>query len=168
MFSKSKEEPVMAKTPNGNSAKPQRASSSAPSIIGANVRIKGDIATAGEIQLDGTVVGDINAAAITMGEEGCLEGTIVAEKVVIRGQVKGSIRGKNVVMERTARVAGDVYHATLSIEAGAIIEGTFSHTEDPLAKGAELTRPAAVTAAPKSKPKPAAVVAEASATAQKA
>ena len=131
----------MAKPSTGNGAKPQRAGASAPSIIGANVKIKGDISTAGEIQLDGVVIGDINAAAITMGEEGCLEGTIVAEKVVIRGEVKGSIRGKNVVMERTARVAGDVYHATLSIEAGAVIEGTFSHTEDPLANKVKAARP---------------------------
>lgn len=134
MFSKSKDEPEMAKPTNGNGAKAPRAQSAAPSIIGANVRIKGDVSTAGEIQLDGVVKGDISAASITMGEQGALEGTIVAEKIIIRGQVKGSIRGRSVVMERTARVMGDVYHSTLSIEAGAVIEGTFSHSDDPLGK----------------------------------
>ncbi|MGD8325484.1 MAG: polymer-forming cytoskeletal protein [Sphingomonadales bacterium] len=124
----------MAKPTNGNGAKAPRAQSAAPSIIGANVRIKGDVSTAGEIQLDGVVKGDVSAASITMGEQGVLEGTIVAEKIIIRGQVKGSIRGRSVVMERTARVTGDVYHSTLSIEAGAVIEGTFSHSDDPLGK----------------------------------
>lgn len=143
MFSKSKEEPEMVKPTNGNGVKPPRAQSSAPSIIGANVRIKGDLSTAGEIQLDGVVKGDVSAASIIMGEQGALEGTIVAEKVVVRGQVKGSIRGRSVIMERTARVTGDVFHSTLSIESGAIIEGTFSHSDDPLGKKAAAPQPAA-------------------------
>jgi len=147
MFSKSKEEPEMVKPTNGNGAKPPRAQSAAPSIIGANVRIKGDLSTAGEIQLDGVVKGDVSAASIIMGEQGALEGTIVAEKVVVRGQVKGSIRGRSVVMERTARVTGDVYHSTLSIEAGAIIEGNFSHSDDPLGK--KPVQPQSTAAKPK-------------------
>lgn len=153
MFSKSKEDQGMASATSAipSQTKTPRPASSAPSIIGADVRIVGDVSTSGEIQLDGIIQGDIHAASVTMGEHGSIEGTIVAEKVVVRGHVKGSIRGRNVVMERSAKVSGDVYHETLSIEAGAIIDGTFSHSDDPLGKKSAAKQPTATAATPAQK-----------------
>jgi len=125
-------------------SKPIRPASSAPSIIGSDVRITGNLSTAGEIQLDGVVEGDVQAASLTMGEQGSLKGTVTAERIVIRGKVDGSIRGRTVILEQTAKVAGDVFHETVSIEAGATIDGKFTHTTNPLGNktgGAEPAKP---------------------------
>lgn len=132
MFSKSKDvpAPAMAETPT-KTPRQARPAGNAPSIIGADVHIVGNVATAGEIQLDGSIEGDIQAGALTMGESGALKGTLVADNVVIRGEVTGAIRARTVVLERSAKINGDVYHETLSIEAGARIEGTFSHSQNP-------------------------------------
>ncbi|MEM8799334.1 MAG: polymer-forming cytoskeletal protein [Pseudomonadota bacterium] len=114
-------------------ARPQRAPvSSAPSIIGSDVRIVGNLETAGEIQLDGTIEGDVRSGALTMGENGSLSGSVNADSVIVRGTVDGAIRGRNVVLEKSAKIRGDVIHETLSIEAGAQIDGTFSHSSNPL------------------------------------
>lgn len=102
---------------------------SVPSIISADVIIKGNISTSGEIQLDGTVEGDIKSNSLTIGESGKVKGKITADDVVVKGSVNGSVNGRNIRLEKTARISGDLCHQTLSIEAGAKIEGNLSHQD---------------------------------------
>jgi cytoskeletal protein CcmA (bactofilin family) len=118
--------------------KPARSQSNsgAPSIIASDVRVKGNIETVGEIQLDGIVEGDVICGTLSMGEHGAVAGTISADSLVIRGKVEGEIRGKTVRLEKSCKVIGNVWHQTLSIEAGAYIKGKFAHAEDPR-KGAK-------------------------------
>lgn len=116
---------------------------SAPSIISADVKIVGNISTVGELQLDGIVEGDVICSELTMGEHGGVTGTISAENLVIRGSVAGTMRARSVRLEKTAKVSGDVWHETLSVEAGARIEGQFVHDSDPvLAKPKDIDRSA--------------------------
>jgi cytoskeletal protein CcmA (bactofilin family) len=131
MFSKSKDDqPVANNLPARTTT--SRPASSAPSIIGSDVEIVGNISTNGEIQLDGAVEGDLRAASVTMGENGSLNGTLSADRVIVRGTVEGSINGRVVELNKTARITGDVKHETLSIEAGARIDGQFKYDEDPV------------------------------------
>jgi cytoskeletal protein CcmA (bactofilin family) len=129
---------------DSNQDKMQRNASSvnsAPSIISADVKIVGNISTVGELQLDGIVEGDVICSELTMGEHGGVTGTISAENLVIRGTVAGTMRARSVRLEKTAKVSGDVWHETLSVEAGARIEGQFVHDSDPvLAKPKEISR----------------------------
>lgn len=128
MFAKSKDEPEMA----NSSTAPARAikpvpTNSAPSIIGSDVKIIGNVSTQGEIQLDGIVEGDISCGAMTMGEHGTLNGSVSADTVVIRGKMTGKIRGRAVRLEKSAKVKGDIWHETIAIEAGADVQGHFRH-----------------------------------------
>lgn len=100
-----------------------------PSIIGSDVSIEGNISTAGELQLDGVIVGDIACGSMIMGEHGSVNGSITAEQIIIRGKVDGEIRGRDVRLEKSAEVTGDVWHESLAIEAGARISGKFQHTD---------------------------------------
>lgn len=120
----------MQSTSTQNPARPQ-SKSGAPSIIASDVRVKGNIETVGEVQLDGIVEGDVICGSLSMGEHGAVAGTISADNMVIRGKVEGEIRGKTVRLEKSAKVIGNVYHKTLSIEAGAFIKGKFANSEDP-------------------------------------
>ncbi len=131
MFSKSKDEPKQAT--NFERDRPVKAPTpnAAPSIIGSDVHIIGDLKTAGEIQLDSIVEGNLKCGALTMGEHGTVSGSIIADTVVIKGKVEGEIRARSVRLEKTAKVKGNVWHETLAVEAGAIIEGKFVHTENP-------------------------------------
>ena len=101
----------------------------APSIIGADVKISGNLETKGEIQLDGTVESDIRAAALTLGENGHVNGSIHAENVVIKGSVSGQVSARSVRLEKTAKVEGDLHHETISVEAGARIHGHFINSQ---------------------------------------
>ena len=148
MFARSKDEPKSNAMQPRTTEKPTRSQSNsgAPSIIASDVRIKGNIETVGEIQLDGIIEGDVICGVLSMGEHGAMLGTISADSLIIRGKVEGEIRGKTVRLEKTCKVIGNVYHKTLSIEVGAIINGKFAHTEDPR-KGAKGQTRAAAPAA---------------------
>lgn len=106
----------------------------APSIIGSDVEIQGNVKTSGELQLDGKIMGDINCGSLVMGETGAVTGLVQADNVTIRGNVEGEIRSKTVRLEKSAVVNGDVYHENLSVEAGAKLSGRFSHTDNPADK----------------------------------
>lgn len=105
----------------------------APSVIGPDLVINGNLQSRGEVQIDGEVQGDLHAVHIVVGEKAKITGGIVADEVVVRGHVMGSIRGKKVMLQSSSHVEGDVFHQTLSIEQGAFFEGKSRRSDDPLA-----------------------------------
>ncbi len=105
--------------------------SSAPSILSGDLAINGSITSDGEIQLDGIVEGDIRAASITIGEKSVVKGEVIADTITVRGKVIGKLRGNQIQLATTARVEGDITHATLSMENGAFFEGQCHHESDP-------------------------------------
>jgi cytoskeletal protein CcmA (bactofilin family) len=95
----------------------------AASLVAENVTINGDLASDGDVQLDGAVLGDLRVGRLTVGESGRVEGAVEAEVVEIRGRVAGSITAKSVRLYATAQVDGDITHAQLAIDAGASFQG---------------------------------------------
>lgn len=93
------------------------------SIIGADVRIVGNIITEGEMQIDGQVEGDIACSRLVVGETARIVGEVTANNVRIHGQVDGRIIANSVTIARTAEVVGDITHETMEMEAGGKLEG---------------------------------------------
>ncbi|WP_293906997.1 polymer-forming cytoskeletal protein [Phenylobacterium sp.] len=93
------------------------------SLVAEGVRIRGDLATEGDLHLDGAVEGDVKVGQLTVGDTGAVTGTIHADSVDIRGRVTGTISARQVRLWATARVDGDISHTELSIEAGAHFVG---------------------------------------------
>jgi cytoskeletal protein CcmA (bactofilin family) len=106
---------------------------SAPSVIGPDLLITGNLISKGQVQIDGEVQGDIHSTHVIVGESARITGGIVADEVIVRGHVMGSVRGKRILLQTTSRVEGDVYHNTLAIEQGAFFEGKSRRTSDPTA-----------------------------------
>ncbi|MCB2093479.1 MAG: polymer-forming cytoskeletal protein [Rhodobacteraceae bacterium] len=114
------------------------------SILSADLTITGNLKTTGDIQVEGTVEGDIRAHLLTVGESATIKGEIVADDVVVNGRVVGRVRGLKVRLTSTARVEGDIIHKTIAIESGAHFEGSVQRQEDPLAQGAGGENPPVV------------------------
>ena len=95
----------------------------------------GNLKTAGDIQVEGTVEGDIRAHMLIVGETATIRGEIVADDIVVNGRVIGRVRGLKVRLTSTARVEGDIIHKTIAIEAGAHFEGSVQRQDDPLSAG---------------------------------
>jgi cytoskeletal protein CcmA (bactofilin family) len=104
---------------------------SAPSVIGPDLMITGNLISKGEIQIDGEVQGDIHSNYVVVGEKARITGAIIADEVVVRGQVMGSIRGKRVMLQASSHVEGDIHHSALAIEQGAFFEGKSRRSDDP-------------------------------------
>lgn len=120
------------------------------SLIGADMRVVGDIFTTGEMQVDGRVEGDITCATLVIGEGAVLTGEITAQRVRIHGELRGRVTADTVAVARTGRVTGDITHTTLAIEAGAQLDGRLIHRENVPLPAIEIGAPAtpAALAAP--------------------
>jgi cytoskeletal protein CcmA (bactofilin family) len=112
----------------GNTAK---ASTGMPSIISSDLKVIGNLESAGDIQIDGTVEGDIHSRNVTISEGAHIEGAIFAETANLSGSVKGQVKAPTVKIAKTAKVVGDIIHDSLSIEAGAFLEGNYRRIEAP-------------------------------------
>jgi cytoskeletal protein CcmA (bactofilin family) len=104
---------------------------SMPSIISESLTIEGNLISEGEVQIDGTVNGDVTAANLTVGQSAVINGEIDASVLTIRGFVDGRIKGEEISIMSTATVKGDVIHTSLSIEPGAKIDGHLQHNDNP-------------------------------------
>ena len=147
MFSKSKPNDPAPKQPEAEKApemtQPKTTTDFAPaepkakppaSILSADLTITGNLRTTGDIQIEGTVEGDIRAHLLTVGEGATVKGECMADDVVVNGRIVGRVRGLKVRLTSTARVEGDIVHKTIAIESGAHFEGSVQRQEDPLSK----------------------------------
>lgn len=102
------------------------------SVLSSDLHVMGNMKTTGDIQVEGTVEGDIRAHLLTVGESATIKGEVVADDVVVNGRVVGRVRGLKVRLTSTARVEGDIIHKTIAIESGAHFEGGVQRQDDPL------------------------------------
>ncbi|MDQ1153163.1 polymer-forming cytoskeletal protein [Brevundimonas sp. SORGH_AS_0993] len=93
------------------------------STLAAGVKYEGNISGAGELQIDGSLKGDVRVARVVIGEGGAVEGTIHADVLEVQGRVTGAIVAKQVKLYATARVEGDITQEQLAIEQGAWFQG---------------------------------------------
>jgi cytoskeletal protein CcmA (bactofilin family) len=137
--SKSAEEPISSPSqPAASTPSPTEFKASAPkpkppaSTLSQDLHITGNIKTSGDIQVEGSVDGDIRAHLLTIGETATIKGEVTADDVVVNGRIVGRVRGLKVRLTSTARVEGDIIHKTIAIESGAHFEGSVQRQDDPL------------------------------------
>src|SRR5256885_16465191 len=159
MFSKSKEpEAAAVPPPVAAPAKRTTRNGGVPSIISAELIVRGTLVSAGDVTIDGKVDGDIRAASLVIGEKAVIVGDVFAEEAIVRGRVEGSIRARKVQLCSTCHVEGNILHEAFSVESGAFFEGNCRHTDNPLADapelGSEHKAPAAAQAIGERRPPP--------------
>jgi len=110
------------------------ASKMVPTIIGEDLTITGNVASKGEIQVDGEIQGDIRCSSLLLGDKAHVKGGVVAEDVVVRGHLMGTIRGVRITLQAPSHVEGDIFHQSLAIEQGAYFEGKSRRSDNPLAE----------------------------------
>src|ERR1700733_1483718 len=86
------------------------------SLIAENVSVCGDLASDGDVQLDGALRGDLKVGHLSLGETGQVEGTIEAETVEVRGRVVGAISARVVRLFATAQGEGEITPPQLAID----------------------------------------------------
>jgi cytoskeletal protein CcmA (bactofilin family) len=107
-----------------SAARPKaRSGSVSLSVIGAEMTIRGDVTSEGALHVEGTVDGHVRCSSLCQSESGVISGDIQADEARIGGLAQGTVTARNVIIEASGRVAGDVAYDTISIAAGAQVEG---------------------------------------------
>jgi len=108
-------------------------SATVDTLIGAKTRINGDVEFAGGMHLDGYINGNVagdagSASFLSVSEQGCIEGSVIAPSVILNGIVKGDIdAGDRIELGSKARVLGNVHYSIIETAVGAQINGKLIH-----------------------------------------
>ncbi len=138
----------------------QSKSAKIDTLIGARTRINGDIEFVGGLHLDGYVNGNVQGelgegAFLSVSEQGCIEGSVIAPNVILNGVVKGDIEAsERVELGSKARVLGNVHYTIIETAVGAQINGKLIHRANPQAGGAEQAAGAAIRGSAGGEPGP--------------
>src|SRR5215470_17799387 len=60
-----------------------------------------------------------------------IEGSVIAQNVIVCGRVKGTIRAVRVKLQNGGAVEGDIFHRSLSIDENSQFEGSSRRVENP-------------------------------------
>jgi cytoskeletal protein CcmA (bactofilin family) len=101
------------------------AESTTRNLIGSETTIKGEIQSAGDIRIDGTVIGTVlSNGKIVIGQSGIVEGDLTCQQADISGKVKASLKVEELtILKASAVFEGEMITKKLSIEVGAQFSG---------------------------------------------
>ncbi len=94
-------------------------------IIGQNVKLKGNLKNKGSIYVHGRVEGEVaSEETINVGETAEIKGPVKAKNVDVSGTVKGSVVAiEKLELNSKGQIFGDLTAKTLIIKPGAIFVG---------------------------------------------
>jgi cytoskeletal protein CcmA (bactofilin family) len=102
------------------------ASSLDQATIGRTLVVKGEVAGAESLFIDGRVEGSINFSGhrVTIGRNGNVAANITAKEVIIMGKVQGNIdASERLDIRNEGQLVGDVITHRISVEEGAVLKG---------------------------------------------
>lgn len=104
----------------------------AETIIGPSIKVKGNFQGKGNIVIEGIVEGSLKTDAnLFIGNEAKVVANIESNDAAIHGEVFGNIKNKGyLAIGKTARISGDIQYVEISIERGALINGTISAVQE--------------------------------------
>ena len=99
-------------------------------VIGENCVIEGDVTFEKTIEVHGKIIGTLKiaenctSATLIIKKTGIVEGDVFGSDVMIEGEVVGNVSGKKEIkIENSAFISGNVYYDILDVQGGATING---------------------------------------------
>lgn len=121
-------------------------------LIATNCELVGDVYFTDQLQVNGTVKGNIYAedgsgASVTVSEQGRVTGEIKVPKAVINGQVCGDIHSdEHVELHEKAVIEGNVYYNLIEMVIGSQVDGNLVHVAGKKTDSGSNVSPLATTA----------------------
>ncbi len=96
----------------------------APTVIGKDAHIKGELRSSAEMLIDGKVEGEIHGTRVVVGATGDVQARIEAQVLIVRGTVRGDCEGsKRVEITATGKVFGNIASRAIVVAEGATFRG---------------------------------------------
>ncbi len=105
-------------------------------LISRGTKIVGDIHFAGELQIEGQVIGNViaegsNDARLVIADKGLVEGEVRAPSAVINGNVRGDVRStKHLELASKSVIQGNVYYNIIEMVKGSQVNGNLVHFDE--------------------------------------
>lgn len=98
---------------------------STETIVGADVNLRGNLKSEGNVRIEGSLSGEIKTKGdIYIGKNAQVKATVSANNAIISGAVIGDINARErLEITETGQVGGNVACGVLSIKSGAIFNG---------------------------------------------
>jgi cytoskeletal protein CcmA (bactofilin family) len=109
--------------------------------IGRGIEVKGDIAFADRLQIDGKIDGKLtsDSGTLIVGETGQVEAHIDVGVCVVHGAIQGNLVARSKLeIRKTGRVHGDVITPVLLVEEGAVFNGAIRMSQEAGARLQEV------------------------------
>ncbi|MCS5635944.1 MAG: polymer-forming cytoskeletal protein [Myxococcota bacterium] len=117
--------------------------------IGKSIIFKGELTGSEDLEVNGTVEGDVKLPdnTLTIGQTGRVTASVSAKSILIVGKVEGNVSAtERIEIEASGIVNGDLRAPRLLVQEGAVMNGSVQMTS---AKPAEATKsPAASSSRP--------------------
>lgn len=105
-------------------------------LVASNCEVVGDILFNDEVQINGTVEGNIvsrsgSKAMVRISKNGIVKGEIRAPNVIVNGQVIGDIySSKHIELAVNAQIKGNVYYQLIEMVMGSRVDGSLVHNTE--------------------------------------
>jgi cytoskeletal protein CcmA (bactofilin family) len=103
------------------------------SVIGRGTVVRGNVRGSGSLEILGRVEGDVSVTGeLVLGEEAAVRGSVSGSHITVSGAVQGDVRGSEaVLLERGARVVGDLTAPRIGVATGALVKGLVRTDGEP-------------------------------------
>ena len=105
---------------------PVRERRSTAAVVGASIRVHGEVHGEEDLLIEGTVQGTVRLPnnMVTVGDDGCVDGDVYAHVIHVRGTIVGDLFGKEqVFVHATGNVRGNITAPRVCLEDGAKLKG---------------------------------------------
>ena len=113
------------------------------SCLGSSLTVKGKISGDEDLQIDGTVEGQISLKGhrLTVGRTGHLNSEVTARELIVYGKVTGNLHAHDrAEIKKDGSVIGDISTSRISIEDGAYVKGRIEINHDKSSAAPESAR----------------------------
>ena len=104
--------------------------SSSSLMIGEGVTITGTIKADNEVNIQGTIDGDIDCNSVTINESGNVKGKVKTEIMTVEGKVEGEVNINSILhIKSKGNVSGKIFYGEIEIDEGGKLSGEINHRD---------------------------------------
>lgn len=120
--------------------KREEPTSEVETIIGPSVKVEGDFVAAGDVIVEGAVVGTLRTERhLRVGERAKITANVTAGSALVAGEITGNLTvHENLEITSSGKVYGDIKTKVLTVAAGAALNGRCQVGEEPRSNKSEI------------------------------
>jgi len=103
------------------------------SVIGGNIKFRGELIGTEDIHIEGTVEGTIimEGHSLTVGSEGVIDANIHASNITINGELTGDVLADELIaIKKTAKVKGNLIAPRIQLDDGGKFRGSMDMVDN--------------------------------------